>query len=67
MVFFLLSGIIYSGLKPFFTSIPRVFSGKSLICHIEATTLKSFHKNFSIVFHLAGDSTTTRFFGIKKS
>ncbi|MDR2640164.1 MAG: hypothetical protein LBC61_02255, partial [Candidatus Peribacteria bacterium] len=51
----------------FSISIQKSFIGRSLMCHIEATTLKSFiFKNFSIVFHFAGDSTITKFLAINK-
>gem|GEM_PF-2120482 len=60
--FFLSSLTSYVGVNLFSISIPRSFFGKSRICQNEAFTIKSFHKNFSIVFPLAGDSTITRFF-----
>src|SRR5437870_757060 len=62
---FLESGMIsYSGAKLFCTSTPRPFDGRSLICPIEAFTMKSLPRYLLIVFALAGDSTTTRFFAI---
>ncbi len=60
--FFLSSDISYVGVKLFSISIQRSFFGRSLICQNDAFTVKSFHKNFSIVFHFAGDSTMTKFF-----
>src|SRR5229473_4343438 len=65
---FLESGMIsYSGWKLFCTSTPRPFEGRSLICPIEAITMKSLPRYLLIVFALAGDSTMTRFFGIAYS
>src|SRR4029077_16231030 len=62
---FLESGITsYSGWKLFCTSTPRPFEGRSLICPIEAITMKSLPRYLLIVFALAGDSTITRFFVI---
>src|SRR5882672_11450570 len=62
---FLVSGMIsYSGSKLFWTSTPRPFEGRSLICPIEAITMKSLPRYLLIVFALAGDSTMTRFFAI---
>src|SRR6185369_6352360 len=59
------SGMIsYSGSKLFWTSTPRPFDGRSLICPIEAFTMKSLPRYLLIVFALAGDSTITRFFTI---
>src|SRR5215471_2442025 len=59
------SGMIsYSGSKLFWTSTPRPFEGRSLMCPIEAFTIKSLPRYLLIVFALAGDSTTTRFFAI---
>jgi hypothetical protein len=45
----------------------RPFEGRSLICPIEAFTTKSLPRYLLIVFALAGDSTTTRFFAITLS
>src|SRR6266849_3314182 len=45
-------------------STPRSFEGRSLICPIEAITMKSLPRYLLIVFALAGDSTITRFFAI---
>src|ERR1700674_3783512 len=59
--------ISYSGWKLFCTSTPRPFEGRSLICPIEAITMKSLPRYLLIVFALAGDSTMTRFFGIAYS
>ncbi len=62
---FFLSGVIsYSGINPHPISIPIRFSGRSRMCPNDASTRKSFPRNFSIVFHLAGDSTITRFLDI---
>src|ERR1700704_4311931 len=59
--------ISYSGSKLFWTSTPRPFEGRSLMCPIEAITMKSLPRYLLIVFALAGDSTITRFFGIAYS
>src|SRR5712692_8601227 len=56
--------ISYSGWKLFWTSTPRPFDGRSLICPIEAITMKSLPRYLLMVFALAGDSTMTRFFVI---
>src|SRR5256885_15548666 len=56
--------ISYSGSKLFWTSTPRPFDGRSLICPIEAFTTKSLPRYLLIVFALAGDSTMTKFLGI---
>src|SRR5258707_13604894 len=65
---FFVSGMTsYSGWKLFCTSTPRPFEGRSLICPIEAITMKSLPRYLLIVFALAGDSTMTRFFGIAYS
>src|SRR5258706_16374895 len=62
---FFVSGMIsYSGWKWFWTSTPRPFEGRSLMCPIEAITMKSLPRYLLIVFALAGDSTMTRFFTI---
>src|SRR5213076_1597091 len=62
---FFVSGMIsYSGSKLFSTSTPSPLEGRSLICPIEAFTMKSLPRYLLIVFALAGDSTTTRFFAI---
>src|SRR5216684_1724911 len=45
-------------------STPRSFAGRSLICPIEAITMKSLPRYLLIVFALAGDSTMTKFFVI---
>src|SRR5438552_16055145 len=45
-------------------STPRSFEGRSLICPIEAITMKSLPRYLLIVFALAGDSTMTKFFVI---
>src|SRR5712692_8069388 len=45
-------------------STPRSFAGRSLICPIEAITMKSLPRYLLIVFALAGDSTMTKFFAI---
>src|SRR6185436_18607107 len=65
---FFVSGMIsYSGSKLFWTSTPRPFDGRSLICPIEAITMKSLPRYLLIVFALAGDSTMTRFLVITYS
>src|ERR1700682_5550426 len=56
--------ISYSGWKWFWTSTPSPFEGRSLICPIEAITMKSLPRYLLIVFALAGDSTMTKFFAI---
>src|SRR3977135_2846284 len=56
--------ISYSGWKLFCTSTPRPLEGRSLICPIEAITMKSLPRYLLIVFALAGDSTMTKFFAI---
>src|SRR4029079_7821990 len=55
----------YCGAKPFLTSTPSPFCGRSMMCPIEARTSKTPPKNFSIVVAFAGDSTMTRFFAIR--
>src|SRR2546425_12180672 len=57
--------ISYSGAILFCTSTPKPFAGRSFMCPIEAFTMKSLPRYLLIVFALAGDSTTTRFFAIK--
>src|SRR5258707_13700766 len=62
---FFVSGMTsYSGWKLFCTSTPSPFEGRSLMCPIEAITMKSLPRYLLIVFALAGDSTITRFFAI---
>ena len=50
---------IYSGVKSFSTSTPILLRGRSRRWPMEATTLKSPPRYFSIVFAFAGDSTIT--------
>ena len=54
----------YFGLKSPSTSTPNSLEGKSAICPKLDSTLKSFPRNFSMVFAFAGDSTITKFFAI---
>src|ERR1700730_11469654 len=59
------SGMIsYSGWKLFWTSTPRPFEGRSLICPIEAITMMTLPRYLLIVFAFAGESTMTKFFAI---
>lgn len=60
MAFFPL-GITYWGVKPLFTSTPRVFCGKSRTCPIDALMAYWDPMILPKVFALAGDSTITSF------
>ena len=62
--FFLSLETIYFGVKSPSTSTPSSLEGRSAMCPKLDCTLKSFPKNFSIVFAFAGDSTITKFFAI---
>src|SRR5437899_9277613 len=52
----------YSAWKPFLTSTPSVFLGRSRTWPMEAFTWKSRPRYLLIVLAFAGDSTITRFF-----
>src|SRR5690554_911621 len=62
--FFLSLLTTYLGEKSPSTSTPNSLDGRSAICPKLEETLKSFPRNFSIVFAFAGDSTITKFFAI---
>src|SRR5690606_34511059 len=62
--FFLSLLTIYLGVKSPSTSTPNSLLGRSAIWPKLEETLKSFPRNFSIVFAFAGDSTITKFFAI---
>ena len=59
--FLRVGSISYSAAKPFLTSTPSFFLGRSRTWPMEAFTGKSFPRYLLIVFALAGDSTITRF------
>ncbi len=62
--FFLSLLTIYLGVKSPSTSTPNSLDGRSAMCPKLEETLKSFPRNFSMVFAFAGDSTITKFFAI---
>src|SRR5919108_779186 len=64
MTFFLDAIDSYSSAKSFSTSTPSLLFGRSRMCPIDATTLKSRPKYLLMVFAFAGDSTTTSAFAI---
>src|SRR5215468_9652109 len=54
----------YSSAKSSSTATPSLLFGKSRMCPIDATTLKSRPRYLLMVFAFAGDSTTTSAFAI---
>ena len=60
-IFLRVGRISYSAVKPFFTSTPSRFLGRSRTWPMEAFTWKSRPRYLLMVFALAGDSTMTRF------
>src|SRR5919204_6991579 len=63
--FFRDSSDSYVSSKPLSMSTPSLLFGRSRMCPIDATTLKSRPRYLLIVFAFAGDSTTTNAFAIE--
>src|SRR5437762_11783545 len=64
MTFFLEGIDSYSSAKSSSTATPSLLFGKSRMCPIDATTLKSRPRYLLMVFAFAGDSTTTSAFAM---
>src|SRR5919201_4209114 len=66
LITFLRDGIdSYSSLKSSSLATPSLLFGRSRMCPIDATTLKSRPRYLLMVFAFAGDSTTTNAFAIE--
>src|SRR3546814_3703856 len=67
MVSFLLACTSYSTAKSCSVSTLRPLAGRSRMCPIDESTMKSGPRNPPMVRALAGDSTMTRYLGIRRN